>query len=92
MLRNPNHVSEAISVGIPAQLGELSADLNAIVREKATEGLCHFAGHAIGRTAIVNGGLVEVVAKQVRCLIIHRHLMCVCVCDVYMRSVDINSH
>eukprot|EP00035_Acanthoeca_spectabilis_P005503 m.114463 g.114463 ORF g.114463 m.114463 type:complete len:359 (+) comp13053_c0_seq2:6548-7624(+) len=64
MLRNPNSVSEAISAGIPGQLGHLSNNGNPVVREKATEGLCHFSGHAIGRTTIVSQELIPILAKR----------------------------
>jgi len=65
LLRNPRYESQVISAGVPAQLGGLAGHANATVREKATEALCHVAGHSIGRTHIVESGLVKVLASKV---------------------------
>mmetsp|Transcript_28050 Transcript_28050/g.73560 ORF Transcript_28050/g.73560 Transcript_28050/m.73560 type:complete len:359 (+) Transcript_28050:109-1185(+) len=65
MLRSPNSVSEALAAGIPQQLGSLlTTSEHAVIKEKASEGLCHFAGHAVGRAAIVSQQLVPLAAEK----------------------------
>ena len=66
MLRNPNSVSAAISAGIPNQLTQLLVDSPiSVVREKASEGLCHFAGYAVGRTFLIESDLVLRISSKV---------------------------
>ena len=59
LARGPENVAGAISTGIIASLGKLLPHKNTVVRQKATEALLHFSGHAVGRTAILAENLLE---------------------------------
>jgi len=59
MIRNPNHIQASLQNGIVQCLLDLLVHKDDVVRQKTTEALLHFAGHAIGRDAIVSQGLIK---------------------------------
>eukprot|EP00040_Diaphanoeca_grandis_P019775 m.104697 g.104697 ORF g.104697 m.104697 type:complete len:349 (-) comp27587_c0_seq1:618-1664(-) len=62
-IRDPKHIKEALDAGVHNALTELLDHEDPIVREKATESLHHFAGHAIGRESIVSNNIIAALAK-----------------------------
>lgn len=66
MCRNPEHIKEALDAGMAGSLKKLlhgeSKDADASVRQQATELLFHFAGHALGRQALLSHSLIEPLA------------------------------
>lgn len=62
-LHDPEHVSEALHVGIAESLRKLLTDADLTVRQKATECLFVIGGHAVGRDAFLEHGIIEPVAK-----------------------------
>ncbi|KAL8561932.1 hypothetical protein ACOMHN_001258 [Nucella lapillus] len=57
-LHDPEHIAEALRVGIAASLKQLLTDPDLTVRQKATECLFVIAGHAIGRDAFLDQEII----------------------------------
>ncbi|XP_078331854.1 radial spoke head 14 homolog [Crassostrea virginica] len=62
-LHDPEHIAEALRVGIAESLKVLLTDGDLTVRQKATECLFVIGGHAIGRDAFLDNGIIPPVAK-----------------------------
>ncbi|KAL3841941.1 hypothetical protein ACJMK2_020018 [Sinanodonta woodiana] len=71
-LHDPEHIAEAFRVdmepseddiGIAASLKKLLSDPDITVRQKSTECLFIIAGHAIGRSAFLDHGIIPVISK-----------------------------
>lgn len=57
-LHDPEHIAAALREGIASSLKKLLADSDLTVRQKSTECLYVIAGHAIGRDAFLENGIV----------------------------------
>ncbi|XP_076471321.1 radial spoke head 14 homolog [Babylonia areolata] len=62
-LHDPEHIAEALRVGIAGSLKQLLTDGDLTVRQKATECLYVIAGHAIGRDAFLDQEIIMPVAN-----------------------------
>jgi len=61
-LHDPEHIAEALRVGIAQSLKNLLIDKDLTVRQKSTECLFVIAGHAIGRDAFLDHSIIVPVA------------------------------
>lgn len=62
-LHDPEHIAEALRVGIAKSLKGLLTDEDSTVRQKATECLYVMAGHAVGRDAFLENEIIIPVSK-----------------------------
>ncbi|PVD33684.1 hypothetical protein C0Q70_04942 [Pomacea canaliculata] len=62
-LHDPEHIAEALRVGIPSSLKNLLSDPDLTVRQKSTECLYVIAGHAVGRDAFLEHNIIEPVSQ-----------------------------
>ncbi|XP_046331630.1 radial spoke head 14 homolog [Haliotis rufescens] len=62
-LHDPEHIAEALRCGIAQSLKELLVDADITVRQKSTECLHVIAGHAIGRNAFLEHGIIMPISK-----------------------------
>merc|ERR1712166_601838 len=63
MIRNPQHIRTSLNQGITPCLLKLFSHADGVVRQKSSEAVLHFAGHAIGRDAIVKQQLMKSLAS-----------------------------
>lgn len=62
-LHDPEHIAEALRVGIAESLKKLLTDPDITVRQKSTECLFVIGGHSIGRTAFIDHEIILPVSK-----------------------------
>ncbi|WAR03909.1 RSP14-like protein [Mya arenaria] len=62
-LHDPEHIAEALNVGIAESLKNLLTDTDTTVRQKSTECLFVIGCHAIGRDAFLEHNIIPPVAK-----------------------------
>ncbi|KAK3104197.1 hypothetical protein FSP39_025204 [Pinctada imbricata] len=62
-LHDPEHIAEALRVGIAESLKKLLTDADLTVRQKATECLFVIGGHAVGRDAFLENQIITPVSK-----------------------------